>query len=98
MTIEEAIEHLITVKEYYTSDRDFTPWGEDYEPLLSEEKQAIDRAVETLEKQIPKKPDRGVCPNCNSRHIYAASFTKADRFKYCGDCGQALDWSDNDDR
>lgn len=97
MTIEEAIKHLITIKEYYTSDRDFTTWGEDYEPLSSEEKQAVDKAVETLEKQIPKNPDRGVCPNCGSRHIYAATLMKAECFKCCGDCGQALDWSDNDD-
>lgn len=97
MTIEEAIEHLITVKGYYTSDRDFTPRGEDYEPLLAEEKQAIDKAVETLKKQIPKKPKKGVCPNCSSRHVYAATLMTAETFEYCGDCGQALDWSDNDD-
>ena len=42
------------------------------------------------EKQIPKKPkDRegttySYCPCCGSNNIY----------KYCGDCGQALDWSD----
>lgn len=97
MTIEEAIEHLITVKGYYTSDRDFTPWGEDYEPLLSEEEQAVDKAVETLEKQIPKKPRKGVCPNCGSRHIYAATLMKAECFKFCGDCGQALKWEDKKD-
>ena len=67
--------------------------------LLKDYQQDVaDMAISALEKQIPKKPEKGVCPNCNSRHIYAASFTKADRFKYCGDCGQALDWSDNDDR
>ena len=42
------------------------------------------------EKHIPKKPkDRegttySYCPCCGSNNIY----------EYCGDCGQALDWSD----
>lgn len=42
------------------------------------------------EKHIPKKPkDRegttySFCPCCGSNNIY----------EYCGDCGQALDWSD----
>lgn len=50
-----------------------------------------------LEKQIPKKTTEreyvpsgtlvyGSCPECDS-------FTK-NFFKYCGKCGQALDWSD----
>lgn len=51
-------------------------------------------AISALEKQMPKSPKRGVCPNCNSRHIYAATLMKAECFKYCGDCGQALDWSE----
>ena len=100
MTIEEAIEHLITVKEYYTSDRDFTPWGEDYEPLLAEEKQAIDKAVETLEKQIPKKPTEydsvphARCPQCTKGvRVYCDSA----KVPFCQWCGQALDWGDNDD-
>lgn len=53
--------------------------------------------IKALEKQIPKKTtDRqyvpngtliyGHCPNCDC-------FTK-NFFKYCGNCGQALDWSD----
>ena len=36
------------------------------------------------------KPRR--CENC--RHIYAATLMKAECFKYCGDCGQALDWEE----
>ena len=56
--------------------------------------EALEKALEVLEKQIPKNPKRGVCPNCNSRHIYAATLMKAECFKYCGDCGQALDWSE----
>lgn len=59
--------------------------------------EALNMAVEALEKHIPKKTTKrqyvpngtliyGHCPIC----YY---FTKND-FKYCGNCGQALDWSD----
>ena len=66
--------------------------------LLKDYQQDVaDMAISALEKQIPKNPKCGVCSNCGSRHIYAADFMKAECFKYCGDCGQALDWSDNDD-
>lgn len=60
---------------------------------------AKDMAYEALEKQIPKKTTKrqyvpngtliyGHCPNCDG-------FTK-NFFKYCKDCGQALDWSDTE--
>lgn len=48
--------------------------------------------IEALEKQIPKKlKDDGwlYCPICGRDVLM-------DRFDYCPDCGQALDWSDND--
>ena len=58
--------------------------------------EAIYKAVEALEKQIPKKPifereqislfgvdDDAYCPNCR------CSIPKV---KYCEDCGQAIDW------
>lgn len=47
---------------------------------------------EALEKQIPKKPKNSegttyfYCPYCDSNNIN----------EYCGDCGQALDWSDTE--
>lgn len=56
-------------------------------------------AIEALEKQIPKKTTKiqrvpngwltyGHCPNCDS-------FTR-NTLKYCGNCGQALDWSETE--
>ena len=58
---------------------------------------AFKTAIEALEKQIPKKVIfqsgfKGLrcCPCCNVRFIDWG-------MKYCGECGQALDWSDNDD-
>lgn len=54
-----------------------------------------DMAIEALEKQIPKKVIfqsgfKGLryCPCCNVRFIGWG-------MKYCGECGQALDWSDD---
>lgn len=49
---------------------------------------------EALEKQIPKKPTPdnkyfgfGICPTCNA--VFFDNSTK-----HCGNCGQALDWSE----
>ena len=50
-------------------------------------------AVQALEKQIPKKPDFtedkefALCPCCNGKGLL-------DKQKYCDNCGQKLDWSD----
>lgn len=58
---------------------------------------AIDTAIEALEKQIPKKPislgedidrDVGQCPNCKE------IIDTYEDYKYCSDCGQAIDWRD----
>ena len=58
---------------------------------------AFEKAIEALEKQIPKKiqldNDNGVyekeyCPLCNKR-LFSGE-------KYCSRCGQALDWSSDE--
>lgn len=54
---------------------------------------AFETAIEALKKQIPKKlKDDGwlYCPICGRDVLM-------DRFDYCPDCGQALDWSENND-
>lgn len=60
---------------------------------------AIDMAKEALEKQIPKKPislgedidrDVGQCPNCKE------IIDTYEDYKYCSDCGQAIDWRDEE--
>ena len=54
--------------------------------------QPLEVAVSALEKQVPMKPINRegttyfCCPVCGGNHTY----------QYCGDCGQALDWSDNE--
>ena len=60
---------------------------------------AIDTAIEALEKQIPKTPislgedidrDVGQCPNCKE------IIDTYEDYKYCSDCGQAIDWRDEE--
>lgn len=53
---------------------------------------ALDHAIKAIEKQIPKKPkDDGwiYCSVCG-RDILM------DRFRYCPDCGHAIDWRDTE--
>ena len=49
MKIQEIIDNLITIQEYYTPERDFSQFGYDYEPLTDEENAAIENAIEILE-------------------------------------------------
>ena len=66
--------------------------------------EAIDMAINALEKQIPKKPtyegdgyapdgtfvfDEWICPCCEKR--YEVDY---DDYDYCPNCGQKIDWSD----
>lgn len=63
----------------------------------------FDRAINALEKQIPKKPPVvnrqsifvkvPVCPNCSTSEHYQPLYVKT---KYCSNCGQKLDWSDEE--
>lgn len=63
-----------------------------YMELSEGNKQAIDKAIYALEKQIPKKPyhDDAVgvpngCPCCDTIVNIGEDF--------CPSCGQAIDWS-----
>ncbi len=56
---------------------------------------------ELANKEVPKKPIKplegstkdwvsaGLCPNCESEHIYDYEYDR--KFKRCADCGQKLD-------
>ena len=92
MTNEEAIKELKEDRALYESDiveaGDGTPDG----GLML----AIDMTIEALKKQMPKevviqKIDEDIeflyCPRCHVRFIRMG-------MKYCGECGQALDWDD----
>lgn len=56
----------------------------------------MEMIVQALEKQIPKKPDFtedkefALCPCCNGKGLF-------DKQKYCDNCGQKLDWEDDDE-
>ena len=55
----------------------------------------MEMIVQALEKQIPKKPDFtedkefALCPCCNGKGLL-------NKQKYCDNCGQKLDWSDEE--
>ena len=85
MTYEEAIKQLNSVAVYhfdkYTTD-------------------AIDMAIEALEKQIPKKPlhmhKNYYCPICKEDGwLLWDDAIPNDMDKYCGICGQAIDWEED---
>ena len=52
--------------------------------------EARDMAIKELEKQIPRKRDNYSCPICS--HY----FEDGECFTYCPECGQKLDWSDEE--
>lgn len=77
MTLEEAIHRLETHKEYISPHGRFT-------------EEAIDMAIEALEKQIPKEPTWR-CPSCN------APYEEDEKYHYCPSCGQRLDVGEEED-
>ena len=53
----------------------------------------IHNAIVALEKQIPKKVTKSACPSCN--RIFLFRHGEKRKGDYCDNCGQALDWSDD---
>ena len=63
---------------------------------------ALNKAIDALEKQIPKKPlhmhKNYYCPICKEDGwMLWDDAIPNDMDKYCGKCGQAIDWSDIND-
>ena len=92
MTPKEAIEELRFLK---PKDQDYAFGG-----LSNASGLAVEMAIEALEKQIPKKPinqseeyDRtyGNCPCCGEMVV-----DYPDDFRVCSNCGQRLDWSEEE--
>ena len=54
---------------------------------------AFETAIEALEKQVAKKVTKSVCPSCN--RIFLFRHGEKRKGDYCYNCGQALNWSDN---
>ena len=57
---------------------------------------AFETALNALEKQIPKKVTKSACPSCN--RIFLFRHSEKRKGDYCDNCGQALDWSDDNGR
>ena len=81
MTAEEALS-LLNDMEF---DKNYQGVQEYTEMLLV--------CKEALEKQIPKKVIKLACPSCN--RIFLFRYGEKRKGDYCDNCGQALDWSDN---
>ena len=89
MTPEEAIKVLRVILDPY----DY-PFGEKSK-CYQYDLEAINKAIEALEKQIPKKPyDIVHCPLCKIEVELQPIDTE--QVTYCLHCGQAIDWSDNE--
>ena len=63
------------------------------------QKELMDITVDALEKQIPKKLDGKdeddlVCGCHRCGEVNALWKMNGNRNNYCGNCGQAIDWSD----
>ena len=88
MTNEEVIENL-----KYLISSDCTDTQHDFV-------EEIKIAIEALEKQIPKKPlhmhKNYYCPICKEDGwMLWDDAIPNDMDKYCGMCGQAIDWEEN---
>ena len=64
--------------------------------------EALSKAVEAIEKQIPKKPlhmhKNYYCPICKEDGwILWDDAIPNDMDNYCGICGQAIDWGEQSD-
>ena len=90
MTPEEAKNRILGVHEL----------GVDCDLMSKDEYEFHEVLLDALEKQIPKQPildtifPSGVkwwlCPVCRHNNIETND-------KFCHECGQALDWSDDND-
>ena len=58
------------------------------------EDENLDLLQELVDKATPKKPTKSVCPNCDSWDIYSEEFDN--KYNFCPNCGQAIDWSENE--
>ena len=95
MKPQEAIQAMLFYKEKL------------YNGIFKEKIDAFDVAISALEKQIPKKPTPQIVKGgkrligngwwCNGTTVYKCPCCNSwitQTYKYCIDCGQALDWSD----
>ena len=106
MTIEEIKNQL----EDLIKDRESFMVGDYDKDIYDRDKEALEFAVKAVEKQIPKKVIRefksiggaitcfetSVCPICEM-DFYIDDLGQTMYCDFCPDCGQALDWSGDDE-
>lgn len=95
MTYQQTIEALKFYKEKL------------YNGIFKDKIEAFDVAISVLEKQIPKRPDfegdgyddggnliydTWICPCCETK--YEVDY---EHHKHCPECGQKIDWSEDDE-
>ena len=71
-------------------------------PTFAKMKEFAEECKSTLEKQIAKKPYRNhrnclfwTCPTCNEEMYWDTDYGQQ-KFKNCSNCGQKLDWGNED--
>ena len=94
MTVQEAYAELISIRNHiedgYLTHLSYGGKADEQEEYTIE---AYSVALNALEKQIPKKVTKSVCPSCN--RIFLFRHGEKRKGDYCDNCGQALDWSDD---
>lgn len=102
MTTEKAIEQLNSLM----NDRENHVHRDDFDEVFLQDIEACKMGIQALEKQVPKKViwknkrngkiyifSWALCPNCGSDTCDVHN----EKFRFCPDCGQALDWSDENE-
>ena len=97
MTAEEVRNQL----EELIRDRESFMVGDYDKDIYDRDKEALEFAVKAVEKQIPQKPQNATyfyggkysCQGCSK----ALCFDFDEQKEYCPECGQALDWSDENE-
>lgn len=101
MTEREALKYL--KNRYLVAGSPLNPPKE----ACERHNEAIDMAIKALEMRVPNQPDfegdgygddgkiildEWLCPGCGTR--YEVDYND---YKFCPNCGQAIDWSDEHD-
>lgn len=102
MTTEKAIYQLTDL----IKDRESFCHRDDFDDMFLQDIEALKIGISALEKQVPKKviyesAKNGkiyafywaCCPNCGNDICDEDNV----ELKFCTDCGQALDWSDENE-
>lgn len=106
MTAEKAIYQLTDL----IKDRESFCHRDDFDDMFLQDIEALKVGIAALEKQVPKKVkiefateggcitcfETDVCPACG-KDFYIEDLGQTMYCSFCPDCGQALDWSDENE-